>query len=263
MTYVDLAKNDLFKIVNLSENPVLPHGELGAFDEFGTYPVSVIRDENDIRVYYGGLTRCESVPFNANIGVAKSYDNGETFQRIGNGPVLSYSSFEPFIHGSPKIRKFNDTWYLWYCAGIKWVESDGSKQPIYKIRMATSDNGIDWKKIGKDLIESVLEENECQASADVIFAKGKYHMFFSYRYNFGFKTNRRGYRMGYAYSYDLINWIRDDERIGITTSEEGWDSESISYGHVFELNDILYMIYQGNNMGKTGIGIAQLENDLI
>lgn len=259
IAYIDLNKFNLFEIINISEDPVLKLGELGTFDEFGTYPVSAIKQGDDIRIYYGSFTRCESVPFNAAIGVAISHDKGETFSRLGNGPVLSYSVDEPFVLGSPRIRVFNNHWYLWYTAGKKWIKNSGRPEPVYKIRMAISNNGLDWKKIGKDLIGNVLEENECQASPDVFFYKGKYHMFFSYRYNLGFKTKGRGYRIGYAFSDDLINWTRDDSKAGIDVSEEGWDSESVSYAHVFGLDSNIYMFYQGNQIGRFGFGLAQLE----
>ncbi|HMJ48815.1 MAG TPA: hypothetical protein VK498_15895, partial [Ferruginibacter sp.] len=92
--YLDLKRDDLFDIINICKEPILPLGELGTFDEFGTYPVSVIKNENEIRAYYAGWTRCESVPFNAAIGLAISNDNGETFFKLGNGPVLSYTPDE-------------------------------------------------------------------------------------------------------------------------------------------------------------------------
>ncbi|HMJ47110.1 MAG TPA: hypothetical protein VK498_07250, partial [Ferruginibacter sp.] len=71
----------------------------------------------------------------------------------------------------------------------------------------------------------------------------------------------RGYRIGYAASDDLLNWKRDDNAAGITVSESGWDAESISYPCVFELDDEIYMIYQGNEIGRNGFGLAKLESD--
>ncbi len=259
LAYVDLKRDNLFEIVNISKSPILPLGELGTFDEFGTNPTSVIRSGEDIRVYYAGWTRCESVPFNSAIGVAISRDHGETFTKLGSGPVLSYSVNEPFVLGSPKIRVFNSLWYLWYVAGKKWVKNESKPEPVYKIRLATSPDGINWTKNGKDLIESKLEEDECQASADVLEYKGKYHMFFSYRYNLGFKSKARGYRIGYASSVNLENWARDDAKAGLDVSKDGWDSEMVSYPHVFELDNSIYMLYQGNEVGRYGFGIAKLE----
>ena len=181
--YVDLDRFDLFKILDVSNHPILHLGGLGEFDEFGTYPVSVARSGSEVRAYYGGWTRCESVPFNVAIGFATSHDEGKTFTKYGNGPVLSYTPDEPFVLSGPKIRYFNNTWCLFYIAGKKWKLVDGKAEPVYKIRMATSQDGIHWTKIGKDLVESRIEEDEAQASPDVCFYNGKYHMFFCYRYS--------------------------------------------------------------------------------
>ena len=260
--YVDLDRANLFRVLNVSEKPILDLGGLGEFDEFGTYPVSVIRNAQEIRAYYAGWTRCESVPFNVAIGAATSSDEGKTFTKLGNGPILSYSPDEPFVLSGPKIRKFNNIWYLWYIAGRKWKIVDGRAEPVYKIRMATSDDGISWEKVNKDLIESRIEEDEAQASPDVFYANGKYHMFFCYRFSSHYRGKENGYRIGYASSANLIDWVRDDTRTGIDVSKHGWDSEMISYPHVFELDGKIYLAYLGNEVGRHGFGLAVLDGRL-
>ena len=257
--YVDLDKDDLTRVINISKKPILELGELGTFDEFGTNPASVIKIKDLLTIYYCGWTRCESVPFNSAIGVAHSYNLGKTFEKLGKGPLLSYSFDEPFLLGSPKIKFFNNTWYLWYAAGSEWIENNGHPEPVYKIRIATSVDGINWMKGGRNQIESRLEDNECQASADVFFYENRYHMYFSFRYSLGYRSENSGYRIGYASSDDLRIWKRDDSKAGITLSEKGWDSQMISYSHTFELNNQMYMLYQGNNFGKSGFGLAILE----
>lgn len=258
--FVDLDRNNLFNIINIARNPILQLGERGTFDEFGTYPVSVARNGNDVIAYYGGWTRCESVPFNVAIGLATSKDKGVTFTKAGTGPVLSYSIHEPFVLSGPKIRRFNNRWYLFYIAGSKWIFDDGKPEPVYKIRMAVSDDGMNWNKADKNLIPDKIEDNEAQASPDVFFYDNMYHMFFCYRYSTNFRGKEKGYRIGYAYSTDLVNWTRDDSKAGIDISENGWDSEMISYPHVFELDGKIYMLYLGNQVGKYGFGLARLES---
>lgn len=258
LSYIDLDRVNLLRIVNICKKPILSLGGYGTFDEFGTNPISVIRDQNEVRVYYAGWTRCESVPFNAAIGLAISHDGGDTFTRLGKGPVLSYSPDEPFLLGSPRIRKYGDTWYLWYVAGKIWLKMEGGPEPVYKIRMASSDDGINWTKYGKDLLESKLGEHECQACPDVIYRDGKYHMFYSYRNSHNYKNKEGGYRIGYASSVDMVDWMRVDEIAGVCVSESGWDSEMVSYPHVFVLDGDTYMLYQGNGMGRDGIGLAKL-----
>ncbi|SHI18815.1 glycosylase [Pollutimonas bauzanensis] len=260
--FVDLDRNDLFNILRVSETPILALGGVGEFDEFGTYPISVIRHGDEVRAYYAGWTRCESVPFNVAIGMAISQDDGNTFTKMGNGPIISYSLDEPFIMSGPKIRNFNGVWYLWYIAGRKWKVVDGRPEPVYKIRMASSSDGFHWTKLNKDLVESRIEEDEAQASPDVFYANGKYHMFFCYRHSAHYRGKEGGYRIGYASSLNLIDWIRDDAKAGIDVSEVGWDSEMVSYPHVFELDGKTYLAYLGNQVGREGFGLAVLDGKL-
>jgi predicted GH43/DUF377 family glycosyl hydrolase len=260
--FVDLDRRDLFKVRRIAERPILSLGGHGEFDEFGTYPVSVIRDGDEVRAYYAGWTRCQSVPFNVAIGMAASRDGGETFTKAGPGPVLGFSPDEPFVISGPKIRRFNGLWYLWYIAGRKWKLVDGRAEPVYKIRMASSTDGITWAKLNKDLIESRIEEDEAQSSPDVTYAGGKYHMFYAYRYSSDFRGKERGYRIGYAWSLNMTDWVRDDPAAGIDVSATGWDAEMISYPHVFELDGSVYMAYLGNQVGRHGFGLAVLEGRL-
>ena len=260
--FVDLDRKDLFKVIKVSSNPILSLGKLGEFDEFGTYPVSVYQFNDEVRAYYGGWTRCESVPFNVGIGIASSKDGGDTFQKIGTGPIISYSLDEPFVLSGPKIRRYNNKWYLFYIAGRKWKLVNGRSEPVYKIRLAISEDGMDWKKANKDLIESRIEEDEAQASPDVFYSEGKYHMFFCYRYSSNYRGKENGYRIGYASSENLLDWNREDLKAGIDLSTEGWDSEMISYPHVFQLDGKTYMAYLGNQVGRHGFGLAELEGTL-
>ena len=259
--YVDVELTNLFQIIGVSQTPVLELGQRGSFDEFGTNPVSIITTEkSDVRAYYAGWTRCESVSFNAAIGVAVSHDNGDSFRRLGPGPVLSYSLDEPFVVGSPKVRHFNGIWYMHYAAGRRWLKTHGRPEPVYRIRCATSQNGIEWNKEGRDIISPMFGEDECQAGADIVKYKGRFHMFFSFRQATDFKNKDRGYRIGYAVSDDMLNWSRCDSSAGIGVSSTGWDSQMVSYAHVFDFNGALHMLYQGNDMGRSGFGAAVLES---
>lgn len=259
--WVDLDRADLTRVLRVSEQPILSLGGLGEFDEFGTYPVSVIRDGAQIRAYYAGWTRCESVPFNVAIGMATSLD-GATFVKAGSGPVLSYTPDEPFVLSGPKIRRFDGVWYLWYIAGRKWKVVDGRAEPVYKIRMASSPDGLAWTRHNRDLIDSRVEADEAQASPDVFYANGKYHMFFCYRYSGNYRGKEFGYRIGYASSTNLHDWVRDDSKAGIDVSDSGWDEEMISYPHVFELDGQTYLAYLGNQVGRHGFGLAVLDGRL-
>jgi sucrose-6-phosphate hydrolase SacC (GH32 family) len=260
--YIDLDRGNLLKTVRMAEHPVFELGHRGEFDEFGTYIMSALQVGGAVRAYYAGITRCVSVPFNTAIGMAISEDGGETFKKYGRGPIIGYSTDEPFIMSGPKIRIFNGIWYLFYIAGQVWKLMEGRPEPVYKIRLAVSKDGIHWEKQNRDLLPSKLEEDEVQSGPDVIFANGKYHMFFCYRYSGNHRGKEKSLRIGYASSDNLLDWVRDDSKAGIDVSEEGWDSEMVRYPHVFELDKDTYMFYNGNEFGRNGFGLARLEGSL-
>jgi predicted GH43/DUF377 family glycosyl hydrolase len=259
-TFLDLDKKDLTKVIRVSNKPVMLLGELGSFDEFAVYPSCNIIDENRILLYYAGWSRCNSVPFNTSIGLAISNDQGETFDRIGPGPILSAGIDEPFVISGPKVRKFNSKWYMFYLAGCRWIDHNGKPEIIYKNRLATSQDGIEWERYNKNIIPDILGENECQAGPDVFYKDGLYHMYFVYREGLDFRNSPgRGYRIGYAISEDLYNWKRRDSESGIQYSDSGWDSTMHHYPHVFQIDQKYYMTYNGNDFGRYGFGIATLE----
>lgn len=267
VAYLDLDRNNLKRIIKISNSPVVDLGGLGEFDEFGTYPFSVIKNGDEVWGYYGGITRCESVPFNVAIGCCVSKDGGRFFEKLGKGPVLSYSLDEPFVVCSPKIRRYNDVWYLMYSAGKSWTYVENGRAEIcYKLKMATSKDGVEWKKHNKNILENALGEDESQACGDVFYKNGKYHMFFCYRRNLDFRKNKsNSYRIGYAYSYNLLDWTRCDELAGIHPSKQvdAWDYEMVAYPNIFELDEKIYMLYLGNEVGKYGFGLAELKEGLL
>jgi hypothetical protein len=116
------------------------------------------------------------------------------------------------------------------------------------IKYAESDDGLHWRRDGRIAID--LEGNGEYAIARpcVVRNAGGYHMWYSYRGN--------AYRIGYARSDDGFTWRRCDSEAGIGVSPSGWDSEAIQYAYVFSHRGRLYMLYNGNQYGRTGFGLA-------
>lgn len=263
IAFVDMTKN-LRDIKALSERTVIDLGRPGCFDEHGIFPMNVVRHGELIYGYIGGISRRVSVPVDAAIGLAISRDGGLTFQRIGEGPVLAASLHEPCLIADPFVRIYGDTFHMWYIFGSGWSKLTAEAMPerSYKIGHATSSDGINWiKEDGKQLVDCRLGSEECQALPTVIDIAGSHHMFFCYRQTHDFRKNRdRGYRIGHAYSTDLVRWTRDDDTLALDVSEDGWDSDMLCYPHVFECAGDVYMLYNGNEFGRHGFGLAVLES---
>src|SRR5579872_1658259 len=88
IAFVDMTK-DFSNIIGVSQKPVIPLGPLGTFDEHGHFPMNVVRVGEAIYGYTCGWSRRVSVSVETGIGLAISVDGGSTFERYGDGPVLS------------------------------------------------------------------------------------------------------------------------------------------------------------------------------
>lgn len=260
VAFVDFDKS-MQNIIGISNHTVIELGGLGCFDEHGIAPFSVVRDGARILAYTTGWSRKASVSADATIGLAISHDDGFTFQKVGKGPIMAASLKEPFLIGTAFVALYGSIFHMWYIRGVKWkrfVESDPPDR-VYKIVHATSKDGINWIRDGCPIIADKLNADECQAEPTVFYRNGMYHMYFCYRQAYGFrKQSNNAYRIGYAYSNDLINWERDDSKAGIDVSEDGWDSQMQCYPHVFKSEENFYMLYNGNEFGRFGFGLAVL-----
>jgi hypothetical protein len=250
------------KIINVSANSVIELGSLGCFDEHGIFPINPLKSGNEIIAYTCGWSRRNSVPVETSIGYAISNDHGLTFTKPGDGPIMSSSLHEPFLVGDAFVKIYNNSYHMWYIFGTKWTSQIAeSPARVYKIAYADSQDGIEWNRNSKQIITDKLNDDECQALPTVIYHGNRYHMYFCYRHATQFRKNStRGYRIGYAYSDDLRSWKRDDDNAGIEVSKEGWDSEMLCYPHIFSCDDKTYLLYNGNEFGRFGFGLAVLED---
>ena len=261
IAFADFDKQ--FDVIRVSSEPVIDLGKLGCYDEHGIFPLNIFRVKTQIFGYIGGWSRRVSVSVDGSIGLAVSEDEGRTFQKIGDGPVLTSSLNEPFLIGDPCVKAYDGIFHMWYIFGKRWKKysSDIPPERIYKIGHAMSLDGIVWdkKEEGQQTIGDKLNADESQALPTVIKIGDRYHMFFCYRQSSDFrKAKNRSYRIGYAFSDDLLNWVRDDEDAGIDVTEGAWDSEMLCYPHAFGMDGEIYLMYNGNEFGRYGFGLASL-----
>ncbi len=257
--YVEYDKK-FAKILRISKH-VIEDGSLGAFDEHGIFPFSPFRDGESIKAITSGWSRRKSVSAEAALGLVVSKDGGNTFDRVGMGPVLAPELNEPYLVADGfVVKRAENDYIMFYIYGINWGNYEKSEQPerTYRIAVAKSENLLDWKRDGK-LIISEKYKGEAQALPTAVYWQKRWHMFFCHRYTVGFRNDTsKAYRIGYAYSDDMETWARDDERITIPLHD--WCNEMQCYPNVFVMDGSLYLLYNGNHFGKNGFGLLKLEN---
>ncbi|AXI40696.1 hypothetical protein [Sulfitobacter sp. SK011] len=250
------------RVLRVKKTDIISDGALGAFDEHGIFPMNILRVDDLVYGYTSGWSRKISVDIDMAIGLAISKDDGDSFERTGSGPVLAAGLHEPFLVGDAFVQRFASTYHMWYIFGTKWEKFTPEDPPdrVYKIAHATSRDGINWQRDGRQIITDRLNPDECQALPTVIEVNGRYLMLFCYREAHGFRTDStRGYRIGAAWSDDLETWERDDMAAIESSAPGAWDSEMLCYPHMFRLMDTVYLLYNGNAFGREGFGIAVLD----
>ena len=239
------------KILKICKKLILGPGKLGAFDDTGTMASSLVNHKEKKFLYYIGWNQSKTVPFRWSIGLAISDSKGEKFERFSDGPIFDRNYLDPYFVSSPTVIKEKNIWKMWYISGTKWEYFKGELRNPYNIRYAESKDGIKWIPTGKICIDFKNKKETRIGRASILKENNLYKMWYSYA---GDK-----YRIGYAESSNGIHWKRQDSKVGITVSKSGWDSEMIEYTHVFKHKNQFYMLYNGNNYGKTGFGYAILE----
>lgn len=242
---VDLAGA---RVAAVCDRPALEPGPLGAFDDHGVYPASIVEHDGLLLLYYIGWNPGKRRPlFYASIGLAVSADGGLTFQRYSTAPIMARSEFDPCLVGSPFVIREGTRWRMWYVSGFRWDEVNGELRSWYHVKYAESDDGVTWHRDGTVAID--LQDGETNiARPCVVPGDGGYRMWYS-------RAGGRGYRIGYAESDDGVAWSRLDQHAGIEPAPSGWD-EVQAYPWVVVTPDAEYMLYNGNGYGRDGFGLA-------
>ncbi|MBA2710850.1 MAG: hypothetical protein H0U57_09690 [Tatlockia sp.] len=233
----------------------LAPGETGYFDCDGTISVCFVENNNQHYLYYVGWQNLPENLWLCDTGRAILNLENLTLKKEFLGPVLGRDKNNPLFAAATAFHIKDNIWHTWYNSGIKWEKLESGWHHHYGIHHAQSQNGIDWVSDPGMCIPFADEYEYAFGRPSVYYNEGLYYMWFAHRATKDIAT----YRIGFASSEDGLGWERNDKLSGIDVSSEGWDSEMICYPYIFEHEDQLYMLYNGNDYGKTGFGIAVLE----
>lgn len=124
------------------------------------------------------------------------------------------------------------------------------------IKEAVSTDGFNWAPSGTVSIplKGSADPEEFAVSRPTVIAEGdgSWSMWYARR--------RPGYELGFASSSDGgMTWQRKDELIRWKDKPFGWDDLEQTYPCVFDHGGHRYMLYNGNGYGRSGFGLAILE----
>ncbi|NND81378.1 MAG: hypothetical protein HKN50_03000 [Gammaproteobacteria bacterium] len=246
------------KIILTSEPKLaLSPGNAGCFDCDGVISVCFVENDEQHYLYYVGWQNLPDGLWICDTGRSVLDVDRLSLAKEFPGPVLGRDKSNPlFAAATAFYITDNGLWHTWYNSGIKWEKRDGNWHHEYGIHYAHSRDGINWECKPGLCIPFADEYEYAFGRPSVVFWNGLYHMWYAHRAT----KNIDSYRIGFASSEDGVNWVRDDANAGIDVSDQGWDSEMICYPYVFKHKDVSYMLYNGNDYGRTGFGYAVLQD---
>lgn len=255
--YVDVRPDNPSDIIDVSDRPVLDIGRKGCFDDNGVVPISILKKDNEIYLYYVGFQLGVQVPYYMFGGLAISSDNGKTFERYSQSPILDRVNDEVYARCGINVIHEDDKYKMWYIGTNKegWTMSSGKLKPLYIMKYTESEDGLHWNEKAVQCMEYKNEDEHGFGRPYVWKENQKYRMLYSIR------TYSRGYYIGYAESEDGVKWDRRDELAGIDLGQNSWDDTNLSYPYLYKYGQRTYLFYNGNGCGKTGFGYAELVQD--
>jgi hypothetical protein len=233
----------------------LRYGAPGYFDCDGVISVCFVKNAGRIYLYYVGWQNLPDALWICDTGRAVLDPRRLELAREFDGPVLGRDKANPLFAAATAFDVCDGKWRTWYNSGIRWERTADGWKHYYGVHYAESDDGIDWTCHPGLVLPFADEYEYAFGRPSVLRSEGTYYMWFAHRATRDIAT----YRIGFAASGDGRRWSRDDGLAGIDVSPDGWDSEMICYPCVFEHRGIHYMLYNGNGYGRTGFGVAVLE----
>lgn len=257
--FVDVSIKDPTKILRVSQTPSLDIGKPGTFDDNGVVPVSILDLEDRIRLYYVGFQLGVKVPYFMFTGVAESTDGGETFQRVKQTPVLERTAEQLYARCGTFVDITSNKYISYYIGSIGegWtITNEGKKVPLYTLKYAESDDGINWQDDENSKILSFQNEDEHGFGRPFVWKEGNITYMLS-----SVRTLSSGYSIGLAKCENGKEWNRIDneiEFVGGSEEQNSWESQNRSFPVLINLEGKKFIIYNGNKTGMSGFGIAQL-----
>jgi len=250
-----LDADDLNKVVEKNEEPLIELGPTGAFDEDGVMVSSVLDVDGDLFLYYTGWQRSFTVPYNTSAGLLIKPKSQSSFNRHSIGPILGRNNFEPFYVNTPYVYQTDGKFKMIYGSGKDWTLVNGKFEPTYFLKRCESSDGLIWTSPGQDFLEP-RSKDESTVRATRFCSVGETRIIFSSRKVHDFRGGSGSYSMNQVPepTSGTITDLRT--KVNIVNSEKFPKQNMFAYPATFCL-DTNYLLFNGSNFGKDSIFLAR------
>ena len=133
-SFIIVDADDPAKILETAQQPILELWKRGMFDDCGVMPSWIVNANGKKYMYYIGWNVRNTIPYHNAVGLAISEDNGKTWKKFSEGPVMERNYIEPQYSGTSCVLVENGIWKNWYLSCTEWRLIDGKAEPRYHIK---------------------------------------------------------------------------------------------------------------------------------
>ncbi len=254
ISYIDVDSNNPSIVKKVANKFVLDLGNDGCFDDNGVFPAHAYKHpDGRVFLYYTGFQKLHKIAFSNFSGLAISYDNGNTFERVSQAPIMDRADEGLFTRAGTSTIYEDGIFKCCYSVGSGWYNIAGKDRPIYEVNYIESENGIDFAKKGQTAVKVDLSREHGLGRPQIVKLFNQTMVFYTRR-TLDFK-----YFIGCSIKKDNI-WIRCDE--WLETIKHGsineFDEHMIYFPAVIDTGHKIFLFYVGNGYGKEGFGYAEL-----
>uniref|UniRef100_A0A832G834 Glycosyl hydrolase family 32 N-terminal domain-containing protein n=1 Tax=Ignavibacterium album TaxID=591197 RepID=A0A832G834_9BACT len=213
-------------------HPVITRGSYNSWDDYSVAIGAVMYENNQYKLYYSGVSHNQ----NSGVGLAFSSDGINWVKHPQ--PLIVNENIEDLITVD-EVIKVGNQYSMYYSS---------RNLPFYSIKMAFSNDGINWVKYSNNPILSPTFSWEGTGiyAPSIYFDGNNYHMVY---------MNASATAFGEAISTDGINWIKVGNQPFWRASNINW-ANSIQYPYWRIINNQLRLYYAGTSNSGDCIGFA-------
>jgi len=178
------------------------------------------------------------------------FDTEGNLTVLESRPWMDLDSLDPISLSYPALYKDNNSTVIWYGSTLTWDVGNGEMLHILKEAKLSNDGRV---VKGDNIMPYVLGSAQAFSRPAIVQIDRDFLLAYSYRGN----TTR--YRIGFMILGDFNSASHLGGIPPFLTSKEEWESEMVEYPSFFSFQKQMFMLYNGNAFGKTGIGVVRVE----
>lgn len=219
--YLFLSIKNIFSI-NF-DNPIIPNNVDKKNLIINPRSPALLYENNKFKMWF-----VNNLNYKWNIDYIESID-GLNWKKLNDDSVIKSDNDELEIMG-PSILKVNEVYHMWYFS----LKNNDDK---YFIRYAYSTDGFNWiKNPNKILYPFYWWESKGIVNPYVLYLENKFKMWY------GAWGSDNLWRIGYAESFDGVNWIKNQDYLDINPNIQHVGNHSVKF-----INNKYYIWYVTGN----------------